>query len=62
MNKTCAYTRCIFVETNHLYCTRIIKSVREMCVLLRCVFLKITIARIVHKSGAPVSASPDCVK
>jgi hypothetical protein len=33
-----------------------IKSVRELCVLSHCVFLKISYARIPHERGAPVSA------
>jgi hypothetical protein len=40
----------------------VMKSVRELCVVLHCVILKITKGRIPHERGAPVNAEPDCVK
>jgi len=38
---------------NQLFCTLITKSVREICVMPRCAFLKIASARIPRESEVP---------
>jgi hypothetical protein len=54
MNKGMCIHSMLFVAINNFFCTIIVKSVRELCVVSCCVLLKITYARISHERGAPV--------
>ena len=54
-NQAISHIYYLFNITNlkQLFCTVIRKSVREICVMPHCVFLKIASVRIPHESGVP---------
>jgi hypothetical protein len=62
MNKGMCIHNMLFVAINYLLYTDTVKSVRELCVVSYCVYLKITYAWISHERGASVDVGHYCVK